>query len=327
MNNYFRLRGNISMSSIGITVYSVRLQDKELNQSYLLNDIQGRTFLDLINSFSDKHISDYENNEDLEKIFKTEEIEKGVYEVEGVELFRYFLGKIKTGAYGYASEIINSNTGELNYSKDIFDAEVMPFYYMVGIPNGEVENGILILQNHGIYGVKTIFQRYLNDFIKDTNNGYNLIIGNIAPRTYVTRFLNEGILQRIRFLRYDIPQDRSEQLCINNGVDSDGYEEYIIHKPIGFLGRKRMELDQFLRGQRLVNNIIEIEDFEYDNIKLDFKLGRRNKTINLKNIDNIIINEDITDLVDLLEGHPTKESIKPILLDTIFDYLKEMGLI
>lgn len=315
------------MSSIGISVYAIRLQNRETNQSYLLNNLDGDTFLDLINRFSDNHMGDYTNNEDLEKVFKTEKIEDGIYERDGIELFKYFLGRVKTGAYGYSSEIINSNTGELNYNKDIFDAEVMPFYYIVCIPTGEVENGILILQNHGIYGVKTIFQKYLDGFIKSVNNDYNLIIGNIAPRAYVNRFLDEGILQRIRFLRYDIPQDRGEQLCINNGVDTGGYEEYIIHKPMGFLDRKRRDLDQFLRGQRSVNSIVEIRDFEYDNIKLDFKLGRRNKTINLNNIDNIIINEDITDLVDLLGGHPTEETIKPILLETTSEYLGEMGLI
>src|SRR3712207_6903077 len=54
-------------------------------------------------------------------------------------------------------------------------------------------------------------------------------------------------------------------------------------------------------------------DFEYDNIKLDFKLGRKNKTINLSNIDKVIVNEDITDLVKLIDGHPTEESILPVL--------------
>lgn len=316
------------MSSIGMSVYGIRVQDRETNQNLSLNNLEGRTFLRLVNEFVEEYSREYSKVESLEKIFKTEKIEMDTYSDEkGNELFKYYFGRVKTGAYGYTAEIVNSDTSLVNYTKSVQDAEVMPFCFMLCIPNGNTLQGILILQNHGIYGIKTVFQNKLEKFIKEKDKNYNIIVGNIAPRVYVRRFLEEGILKKVRFLRYDIPQDNADRLQINNGVKFEGYEEYVIHKPIGFLQKTKKDIEQYLRGQRAINNIVEINHFDYDNIKMDFKLGRKNKTLDLKNIDSVVINEDITDSVKLIDGHPTRDSIKPVLLETANDYLNEMGLI
>ena len=129
-----------------------------------------------------------------------------------------------------------------------------------------------------------------------------------------------------RLLGWASPHDISNQIGINNGVE-ESYEEYTINKPSGFIKNKGDKIRECIRGQRTVSNIVRIGDFEYDNIKLEFKLGKRYKTINLRNIDNLSLSEDITDEVDLIGGHPTFDSIKPILLETAADYLEEMGLI
>lgn len=113
---------------------------------------------------------------------------------------------------------------------------------------------------------------------------------------------------------------------MNNGTEQ-AYDEYVIHKPLGFLNERRLAIRECINGQRSINNIVEIDGFKYENIKLEFKFAGKNKTINLSNIENINVNEDITNQVVLEKGHPTKESITPVLQNIAIDYLNEMGLV
>ena len=224
-----------------------------------------------------------------------------------------------------ANAIIFSG-GRANPLTEITEAEVMPFYFSIAIPRGDTNRGLLILQNHGVYGIKSVFSDFLDNYLRDINDDYRLVIGTIAPREYIDRFLNEGILQKIRFIRYNIPNDIAEQIGINNGVDTS-FEEYIINKPIGFIRTKGRALIECINGQRYVNNLVEIDNFEYDNIKLEFKLGRKTKVIDLSNIDKLVLNEDITDRVDLIGGHPTHVTIMPVIVETLNLYMECMGII
>ena len=51
---------------------------------------------------------------------------------------------------------------------------------------------------------------------------------------------------------------------------------------------------------------------DYDELKMDFKLGKTSKTISLKNIDNLQMTEDVTDEVTLEGGHPTFDTLKNV---------------
>ena len=61
--------------------------------------------------------------------------------------------------------------------------------------------------------------------------------------------------------------------------------------------RKKKELEEWFAGQRSYTNLIEIDGFEYDDIKLEFALGNGNKTLNLREISSVVVSEDITDKV------------------------------
>ena len=64
-----------------------------------------------------------------------------------------------------------------------------------------------------------------------------------------------------------------------------------------------------IRGERAYNTIVELDDFEIDDFKLEFSFGKRNKTISMKGLDQLVVNEDITDDVVIEKGHPTFESL------------------
>ncbi|NLI90183.1 MAG: hypothetical protein GX366_07235 [Epulopiscium sp.] len=312
------------MSKIGLSIYGFNLIQE--TRQLKLYDIEGYEFIEIVREFVDINNANYTNDLNLERLFKCDDCLEGIFKDEGRAVFKYICGIVKTGEYGVVSEIVNIETGNTEYNKGIEDADVLPFYYFIAMPVGAAERGIIIFQSLGRYGIKTIFEKRLQEYIKQLSDDIKLNIGTIVPMEYVNRYMEHGVLQKIRMIRYDIPHDLSDRVGINNGVEAT-YEERIIHKPSGFIRRKEQQIKECLRGQRLCNTIIEIDDFDYDALKLEFKLGNTSKTISLNNIDSLNINEDITADVEIENGHPTQESILPILINTAREYLLEMGLI
>lgn len=313
------------MANISISIYSFSLQNKRTDEYLNLNPQEGENiFRNLINQFYGEFSDEYNNNENLEKIFKIEE-----YYEQNQEDFNINVFKIKSGKYGISSEIVSTDTGEVAYTRDETEADVMPFYLSIAIPRNQNDTGLIIFQNTGVYGIKTIFKKSFQQICIQNNNEYSLIIRNVLPAEYIERFLDGGVLKKVRFIRNNIPLDTAERIGLNLGVNINNapYEEYIIHKPIGFIRNTGRRIQEFMNRQRAITEIVHIDNFDYDNIKLEFSLGGRNKTLNLSNLENVVVTEDITDELILEGGHPDRESINGVLINNSRLYLQSMGLI
>lgn len=153
-----------------------------------------------------------------------------------------------------------------------------------------------------------------------------MLWGQILPKAYLDKFFKKGKLEKIRLIRHEIPEDISERYGINYGVKQTR-EERIVFRPVGFLERKKKEIEEWMAGQRSCTNIVELEGFEYDDMKLEFKLGNTNKTISLTDTRFLRVNEDITDIVDTKGGNPKYDSLCEILMNTAREYLMGMGLL
>ena len=189
-----------------------------------------------------------------------------------------------------------------------------------------MNSAVIILQTMGNFGMKMSMQRHLQKCLTDVSPEFHLSMREIAPKEYIDRYFNNGILKKIRMIRYEIPEDESEKIGINYGVKQTK-EERIIHKPLGFMEHRKKEFDEWFAGQRSYTNIIEFDDFEYDDLKLEFSVGSTNKTFNLSDMQNLVVSEDITEKVTQIGGHPFYEDLKSIMYETAIDYLKGMGLI
>lgn len=82
-----------------------------------------------------------------------------------------------------------------------------------------------------------------------------------------------------------------------------------------------------VRGERAYNSIVELDDFEIDDFKMEFSVGKRDKTISLKGLNQLVVNEDITNLVVIENGHPTFESLCMVMQETGEEYLRAKGAI
>ncbi|WP_283683288.1 hypothetical protein [Parablautia sp. Marseille-Q6255] len=314
------------MRKIGLSVYGMSVSLGGVEKQNLNNIVAERDIIQIISEYIDTHINEYINDRDKESLFTfCQKDNEEILDDNNRLICKTLCGKIKTGEYGTSSELVNINSGEI-YNRSTNQADVMPFGFCIVLPAGEIDTCVIVMQTLGQYGVKVALHKKIQEILRNVNPDLFVSMGPVMPKQYVQKYFNEGVLQKISMIRYEIPEDEAERMGVNYGVAATS-EERIIHKPIGFMTRKRIEIDEWMRGQRAATEIIQIDGFDYNNLKLVFKLGKTEKTINLDNLDKIIITEDITEKVQTADGHPIFESLKPVMIETGRGYLVGQGFI
>ncbi len=314
------------MKKIGLSVYGLSISGGGSNKQNLNRIVGDKGIIQIFSEYIEEHIDEYMNDRSKENLFVfCQKENREIRDDHGRLICNVLCGRVKTGEYGTSSELVDINTGDV-YNRTSDQADIMPFGFCIIIPVGDVSQGIVVMQTLGQFGIKMALHRKMHEVIQKLNSSLFVSLGPVMPRQYVKKFFDEGILQKISMVRYEIPEDESERYGINYGV-GETKEERIIHKPIGFLTRKKMEIEEWMRGQRSSTEIIKIDDFTYDSLKFVFKLGKTEKTINLNNLDKIVVTEDITDRVQILDNHPIFSSLQPIMIETGKSYLAGQGLI
>lgn len=68
-------------------------------------------------------------------------------------------------------------------------------------------------------------------------------------------------------------------------------------------------------------------DFTYDQLKLEFSINKKTKTIDFNDTTELKVNEDITDQISIINGIPNFNSLKNQMKITAYEYLKLIGFI
>ena len=316
----------MAKKKISLVIYGLSVingEDKRIDLNCLS---AGKTLIDYFEEYIKANISCYSNDSLKDTLFRFEQVESNIARNEkGQKEYQIIFGRVKTGEYGIESELVNVRTGEIT-NRSVDQADMMPFGFCIAVPAGKVNSAVIILQTMGVYGMKMSLQKHLQKCLTDLCPEFHLVMRAIAPKEYIDRYFNNGVLKKIRMIRYEIPEDESNKIGINYGVKQTK-EERIVHRPLGFMERKKKEIQEWFLGQRSYTQIIELEGFEYDDLKLEFSLGDTNKTFNLSDMNNLVVNEDITKRVGQEGGHPVYSSLKPIMRETAEEYLKGMGLL
>lgn len=319
------------MAKIGISIYSIRISQFRGEDAELHNLHEGKGLIDIAKDFIVNHMKSYTDKSEDENIFTF--VDWSILQIndsEGNGLFSLLYGKLKSGAYGIEAEIVDKDSGITTHNVKTTEARVLPFNFCIAVGAGTGDKGttnaVAIFQTISGDGVKTLFSDSFNSYLKRVNASLNLSFGALYPKEFIKSYLREGKLTRINMIQYRIPDDIAERIGVNKGVKKSKQILSIVN-PIGFIERKRLQLEECLQGQCSYTKIIELPDFDYDDLRLVFRIGENNKTISMKNLDKVVLTEDITDEVALDGGNPTKESIIGIFVNYAREYLNDMGLI
>lgn len=313
------------VKKVGLSIYGISLYNSESEKNINLNDVlMSKSLLGVIKDCIDENGNKYKNDRANERLYKFDNIEFEDIDVNGKKEYTVLSGIIKTGEYGIQSELVDV-VDNSTVEKKSTQAEVLPFGFCMALAKGDKNKAVVILQTLGNLGIKTVFTDYINRCLSRNKIHETAIWGPLYPIEYVKRIMDRGRLEKIRLIRYEVPEETVNRLGVNNGVKLR--DEHVIINPVGFINSKKNTILECLRGQRASTNIVELPEFKYDRLKLEFSMNKKKKTIDFDNISELKINENITEKVNVINGIPTYNSLKAQMWETAYEYLKLLGFI
>ena len=314
------------MKKVGLSVYSFYVKNRE-DERMELHNLENNNALQYLYRLivADRNV--YFKEARSEKAYCFDEIQmEAECDEEDREIYTAIYGTIKSGNYGERTEIINVETGNVEHNKGDNEADVLPYGFAIAVAAGEMNQGIVIVQSFAGIDMKRILHQRISAYVERIGNEYRVDMKPIVPQQILDDYFEGGVLKSIRFIQNMIPEEESDRFGLNRNVGNMS-KEVKFKNPVGFIVNNRLRIDMWRRGEIRCDRVVEVDDFEYDDLKLDFKIGKSIKTIKMSDMENLKLSIDITDDVQTIGGIPRYDNLKLHIKDVIYRYLEIMGLI
>ena len=178
------------------------------------------------------------------------------------------------------------------------------------IPNGR-NSGALILQKKAKYGIKTIFKRTINRYMREQGYQiYKVEVNNLLHGRVYRRMIEHGNLKKVELIKKRIPSTLEEY------YENDGNPEEIPGKLRTSMSSGtslpkayRNLVDSLFRDPDLERVEINGIDEEFDELEFELELNGKKKTFYVANKQKIQPDVDVTSQLELnADGTPTTES-------------------
>lgn len=288
------------MARIALSSYVVRARALYGREDLFLDDVEGDDLLEMLDGYLSSRAEAYAHDEEGQKLLTVSRLERKGRTLSGI---------IETGEYGYETNLYHVDRGEVTYTRDRLEAEMIPFYFLVELPKG-VNEGLAILQRFQLFGIRTVLSRDLDTYMNDTKPDFRVRLNPVIAPDIWRAYLRDGRLLSISFVRFEVPEDVADALD-GGHVEEIGRVEYVVHA----VRRGRVPLEgrirEFLEGKRTWNHLIEITGFEPEAVKVVVEYDGSRRTLELSEPERLRALYDVSDevTIDPKTGHPTFESI------------------
>ena len=305
------------MARFSLTPYTLRIRDTVSGTYLPLGNLsEHQDLLQLFTEYLHDRMANYSFSPTSQKLLRVVQYSSQARVVSGV---------VETGEYGFEADLYNIQTSSVSYQRTVDDAEMMPFYFMANLPRQQDE-GILILQRTSQYGIRTVFLQDLAKHIKEIDATKHIEINPLVPADLLSQYLKDGRLTKVRLIRFMLPSDMAVAYDSGGHREEFGYVEYSINarrnQTLPFVGRM---LD-VIAHNREINQMTELQGYDYDTVKVELELGGSRRTLDLSNINKLRAHYDISDDVDVgANGHPIFASIDKAAHDLMDTLMSTIG--
>jgi hypothetical protein len=287
---------------ISLAAYAVKVWNPNDREHEVISDFDGNgtdlfnVLHDVLQGIKNKTL----DQEELQQAMSVPKLEKKNRTLSGI---------IETGQYGHESNFIDVKTTKVVYERKKDDAEMLPFYFFLEIPEG-AEDGILVLQRTAAIGIRKLLYWVLNTAFEEKHPEFKLRLAPLVAESEVDRFI-KGKIQKIHFIKKSIPADIADAYDKGH-QEVRGTVELVIRASKGGVLPMNGWLSKLFKNRK-VDGLFALSDenFMYDNVKAQVKVGRATRTINAAHPARIRSYFDVTDAVKLgPNGHPQYNSIQ-----------------
>lgn len=302
------------MKKVLLSTYLVKIKDRQWHYQYLNRFNLSRDFLDVLSEYLDSLL-----NSNIQEQLDSEQssihltlTKKPTIDRKNRCIYGYF----SSGVSGeeYPIKKIDSKKTVFEVKKDEAPFKDLFFYFY--IPK-ETENGYLILQKKRNYGVKTILDKTINQYLaQQENNDYRVLINNLVQGAVFEKMITEGNLKKIEFIKKKLPSSIEELFSNPNKIISEkgGTIKTSISSSSGSgLGSIfKNFIYNYYKNKIEPTAKLEIEgvEDEFDEIEFELELDKKKKTFYVSNRNRIQPDLDVSKLLEYdSNGIPTTESL------------------
>jgi len=291
-----------------------------------MKSIDGIDLIDNVFHNFIKYIDDFPADEKNKRIvqFGKRDDSKTFFEIK--RKIRSVTGIIETGRYGKEENVIDISkkdeapvfTIHKNHSVQ------KPFFFLICIP--EIKNeGIIILERDGQYGIKSIFTHLFRKFVELNFEDYSVNFANFIDKQIIKNYIEKGGYNTIKLTRSSLPDDVAERYGLESYQTNDFVVELIIKargkRRIGGLARKKIQ-EMF---ESSPDSFFSSEEFsklgfdEYASIKVNSTYNDSSRTIDLS--DTMKFRPYYEIMVNLNNtGHSDFNSIETAAINLMDDF-------
>ena len=304
-----------------LSAYTIRV-DKKRNRNDEEKNLPDYCKLNCFNGHDDlydvmlvflRNLTANSTNDTYKTYMKAIKVEPGARSIGGV---------FESGIYGLSSNLRNVDTDSITYKKKKNEADVLPFYFLFYIPK-DTNEGILLLQRTGKYGIRSNLGTFLDKYFSDKYRGFTVELNALVQEEIIKKMLCNGTIKKLRCVKYQAPVDRFD------GLD-EGHEELSYNMEVVLSAHRiplRSKIKSLFDSKSSVKNLVELRDFnfDYDTVKVDVEIEGSIRTFDLGRLAKARTYYDISDKVALdTDEHPTFPSMQAITNIYLNEIIKQM---
>ncbi|NIF02229.1 hypothetical protein F3J38_19545 [Pantoea sp. Acro-805] len=273
-----------------------------------LSNIRDNDLLDIIGDFIDKYDSDFILYEATKQVFRFNEV---VRDDNNREIYGWF----ESGYYGTKTDIINIETGVVDFEKTKNNAEIIRYYVHFYIPR-DVNEAMAFLHTYRGDGIKTLFMNLFSEYFKGVTN----LVLQMNPLAYdkaIEKWL-DAVAKEVRVTKFHGVSDVAEQ------ARKLGHnEQELIIKPPRKSGLGRLR-DYFTAGSEQAQLVEVLKEYG-ETVKTVVELGDgRKRTFRIGTSAKGAVCEIIFDEEQVVfdDGMPELESLNLMVDKIIEEYIQ-----
>jgi hypothetical protein len=302
------------------TVYRLRILNNS-EEEQLLSQFNGTN--DLLEEFYlyyqrlSKENVDYFDSKGNKRTFSI------TTEIEFVKEERKLISDLDSAYTGEEFEIRNGNSNNLNYLVSENELQSRKMFSFIHIPKNS-KKGYVVFENKSKHGVKIIFEREFNRFLKERGyEKFSLIMTPGLNFNYLSSMIEKGKLKKVRLIDYRYSNEVQLSLWGNINLNINGEEI----RELKFNSKTENSLFKnelyklFFSKIDMEEKIIFMNQYDVDEISFEINYNDSSKTFYLKDKNKMRANIDISNKLEYLDSEPTYSSMKKVALELIHEIL------
>lgn len=246
---------------------------------------------------------------------------------------RYLYGLVRTGDYGYESTLINIDTGKVAHQRKSREAELVPFYFLIYLPHN-ADEGVVILQRFRAVGIREVFlssfERHFKEMFGIERDSFRMEINPLVEARLINEYMKNSTLKKIRMVQFKMHSDIAEAMNLQDHLEEIGTIEISISaRPNGALKGLKDKVTEVFKHRANLEGLIEFPKMAYDTVKCEVDIDGARRTIDLASPFEGAASYDISNQVEIENGHPVFDSINEVAhkyCSRVYGSLKRKGL-